>query len=75
MSQELADMDDSILLGRNTYNRGCIAALLGENERAVDLLREAHGQGQGFDEEWHRNIDLESLRGYKAFDEFMRPKG
>jgi tetratricopeptide (TPR) repeat protein len=66
--------------------RASIAALLGEREEAVRLLREGLNAGsdrgrwgegnQGFYTELlHRDMDLESLRGYPPFEQLMRPKG
>jgi hypothetical protein len=61
--------------GRNEYRRACIAALVGDRDAAVSLLREAYEDGwQG----WfglHNDPDLGSLRGYPPFEEFARPKG
>ena len=69
-------------LGRGPYWRARIAAVLGDRDRAVALLRDAIGQGiscvyhfSGLTEVCHRDIDFESLRGYAPFDELMRPKG
>lgn len=59
-----------------------IAAALGEKERAVQLLRQAEGEGRvtggGFrfgDLDIHREPAYQPLRGYPAFEEFVRPKG
>jgi tRNA A-37 threonylcarbamoyl transferase component Bud32/tetratricopeptide (TPR) repeat protein len=75
VSQELAEIHDPYGWGENHFWRARIAAILGENERAVDLLREAHGKGRPFWIDIHRSIDLESLRGYEPFENFMEPKG
>jgi tetratricopeptide (TPR) repeat protein/TolB-like protein len=63
--------------GRSTYRRARIAALLGEHERAVRLLREAMSEGAWmfYDLHAHTDMDLEPLRDYPQFQEFMRPKG
>ena len=74
MSEALAALDTSTLRGRNIFERACLFALLGEQERAVNLLREAHGQGQHFSPSWHYVTEFERLRGFEPFDEFMRPK-
>jgi tetratricopeptide (TPR) repeat protein len=57
--------------------RAKIAALLGEREEAVHLLREALQTGA-----WgtymlrrHKDMDLEPLHGYPPFELFMRPRG
>jgi len=75
ISEKLAETDVRYLLGLNTYWRASIQALLGERERAVNLLREAHAQGREFGITWHRDINLEPLRSFPPFEELMRPKG
>jgi transcriptional regulator with XRE-family HTH domain/tetratricopeptide (TPR) repeat protein len=63
-------------LHRDGATRSCarIAALLGNRQRAVDWLREAHEQGPSPD--WmHADMDFESLRGFPPFEELLRPKG
>jgi tetratricopeptide (TPR) repeat protein len=70
--------------GGQSLGRASIAALLGEREQAVELLREAlHQIGTtGINRDWgwymlqrHQDMDLESLRGYPPFELFMRPRG
>jgi hypothetical protein len=61
--------------GRHTLWRARIAALLGEQERAVALLREAFAQGQGYGTWVHADPDLRSLWAYGPFQELLRPKG
>jgi serine/threonine-protein kinase len=75
ISEELAGIDRPFLQGSNTYWGACIAALLWEKEQAVYLLRQAHEEGVWLDIWIHTDMDLEPLRGYPAFEEFMRPKG
>ncbi len=75
LSEELANVDFSFLNGLHTLWRGRIAALLGDREEAMALLLEAHAQGRPFGWSWHRDVDLESLRDYPPFQEFLRPKG
>jgi tetratricopeptide (TPR) repeat protein len=79
ISEQLAAKPGGQPLGRAT-----IAALLGEREEAVRLLREALRQdgpgGTNSDWGWymlrrHQDMDLESLRGYPPFELFMRPRG
>jgi tetratricopeptide (TPR) repeat protein len=72
--EELINMEDSHLYGSNLACAAGIAALLGDRARAVDLIREACGRGRWFRFP-HADIDFESLRGYPAFEEWMRPKG
>jgi tetratricopeptide (TPR) repeat protein len=59
----------------DTYNRARIAALLGDRERAVGLLQEAYARGYPFMVLMHRDMDLEPLRDYPPFQQFMKPKG
>jgi hypothetical protein len=63
----------------HTFYRANIAALLGEKELAVRLLREAHTQGINFNLfHYHSEpnvMDLEPLYDYPPFQEFIRPKG
>ncbi|MFQ5689900.1 MAG: type IV pilus biogenesis/stability protein PilW [Gemmatimonadota bacterium] len=58
------------------YWRGCIAALLGERERAVSLLREALAAGLPWTlDSIHGGPDLEPLRDYQPYRELVRLKG
>jgi serine/threonine protein kinase/tetratricopeptide (TPR) repeat protein len=75
ISDELAAIDQPFLFGNHTYWRACIASLLGEKERALTLLKEAFNQGRTYGISLHRDINLESLRDYPPFIEFLRPKG
>jgi tetratricopeptide (TPR) repeat protein len=61
--------------GRDVYWQACIAALLGERERAMELLRDAYARGRAFTIFLHRDMDLEPLRDYPPFQEFIAPKG
>lgn len=64
------------LFGEHTYWRARIAALLGERDGAVALLRAAYyTEGRQFWMHLHTEPDLESLRGYPAFRELLRPIG
>lgn len=60
--------------GDYTYWRAGITAWLGDKAEAVNLLRAAYRQGKTYGLWLHRQIDFESLRGYPAFEEFVRPK-
>ncbi len=57
--------------------RARIAAVLGQHERAVQLLREAISQGFRWDFRWggHLETDFESLRDYEPFQELVKVKG
>jgi tetratricopeptide (TPR) repeat protein len=50
-----------------------IAALLGDRERAVELLREAIGEGHIL--LLHTIVEYETLRGYPPFEELVYPEG
>ena len=84
---ELLKTDRPYLFGENSYRAACIASQLGENDRAVALLRETVSQGfaqpvssqKGLLQWWsmtfHESMDLEPLRGYPPYEELVRPKG
>ena len=76
---QLLTIDGPYLQGFNTYWRSRIAAVLGDRERAVSLLREALAAGQrqfGASQYWiHAVMDFESLVDYAPFQELVRPKG
>lgn len=69
----LEKRDGPYVFGRQTFWRARIAAILGERERAVTLLREAMSQGVRFDWLLHINPDFEMLRGYAPFEALMHP--
>jgi DNA-binding SARP family transcriptional activator/predicted Zn-dependent protease len=75
ISGSLGDLDRPYLLGQHTYCRARIAALLGEREEAVRLLWQAVGEGISFGVGVHADPDLEPLRDFPPFLEFIRPKG
>jgi tetratricopeptide (TPR) repeat protein len=72
-------------LGADTLWRARIAAVLGDRDEAVALLRECIAQGGGYTKgerelygyglHFAHLMDLESLRGYVPFEELVRPKG
>jgi TolB-like protein len=72
---ELAAREDPYDRGGNTYNRARIRAQLGDLDRAVELLRQAHAQGQPIAVRIRMDPDLEPLRAYPAFRELVRPRG
>jgi tetratricopeptide (TPR) repeat protein len=75
ISGQLADVNRRFLRGSNTYARARIAAVLGDDEQAVSLLRQAHQEGVWLGISIHRQMDFELLRGYEPFEDLMRPKG
>ncbi len=65
----------SFFFNRNWW-RARMAALLGERERAVSILRNYYeGAGGGYSIGPHREFDFESLGDYPPFQELVRPKG
>ena len=75
ISEELKNIDRPYLFGNHTYWRACIASLLGDKERAVNLLTEAFNQGRSYGVYLHKDMNLEPLRDYPSFKELMKPKG
>lgn len=75
ISEELRRCSRPFLFGRHTYWRAAIAAWLGEDEGAVDLLRQAFGQGVEFSPSLHRAFELSPLAGHPGFAELLRPRG
>jgi tetratricopeptide (TPR) repeat protein len=57
------------------YWRACIAAHLGEKDRAVQLLTEAFSMGLRYGVDVHSDFGLEPLWDYPPFQELIRPKG
>ncbi len=57
------------------YSRARMAALLGNREQAVALLRDAFERGLASRPYIHIDPDFESLRDYPPFQELLRPKG
>ena len=74
ISERLAGLNDPYDFGRDSYWQACIAALLGERERAIELLRASFAAGRRFTLQVHRDVDLEPLWGYAPFEEFVAPK-
>jgi tetratricopeptide (TPR) repeat protein len=70
MDRRLEAFDDPYLRSMVIWFRACIAAQLGERERAVELLHEAPGRAF----ELHASPYLEPLHGYPPFEELCRPK-
>ncbi|MFH1765981.1 MAG: protein kinase, partial [Gemmatimonadota bacterium] len=70
IDQRLAAMGEG-----TTHNRACIAAALGEKDRAVELLEQAFQEGWRYSINLHADPSLKPLRGYPPFEEFLRPKG
>ena len=83
MGDEAEQIDDELAaiaerpytFGNPTFWRAKIAALLGEKAEAVMLLRQAAEKTCCFHQLPLHDIDLELLRDYPPFQEFVRPKG
>jgi tetratricopeptide (TPR) repeat protein len=75
ISDELAALDLPYGRGENALWRSRIAAVLGDRQQAVELLRSAINQGTYFGVWLHRDPDFESLLDYPPFQELVRPKG
>ncbi len=73
-ADELKRMTGDHLFGANTYRRACIAAVLGDGDEAVGLLRESFAAGVPYSLGVHREIDLEPLWGTAPFRELLQPK-
>jgi serine/threonine protein kinase/tetratricopeptide (TPR) repeat protein len=71
---QLEDIKRPYLFGNNTYWRARIAALQGEKENAMRLLRDALGQGVSY-RRLDTDMDLEPLFDYPPFKELIEPKG
>jgi DNA-binding SARP family transcriptional activator/tRNA A-37 threonylcarbamoyl transferase component Bud32/TolB-like protein len=75
ISESLVGLADPYDFGREPYWQACIAAVLGDRERAMALLQDAYAQGRAFTIWLHRDMDLENLHDYPPFQELLRPKG
>ena len=75
ISNQLAGTASPYDFGHDIYWQACIAAQLGELDRAMVLLREAYARGRPFGILLHRDMNLEPLRDYPQFQEFIEPKG
>lgn len=71
---KLAELRQPHLLGRHTYWRARIAALRGERDHAVMLLRESLLQGRTH-LVLHAEADFASLRDVPEFQALARPRG
>jgi tetratricopeptide (TPR) repeat protein len=72
ISAWLAALERPYLLGAHTLWRARISALLGDADRATDLVRDAYAQGRS---DWialHVDPDLASLRGNRRFRSILR---
>jgi len=72
-AEELEEDERPYLFGRPSYWRARIAAVLGDRDGALALLRRAIGEGFSYSE-IHPTEDFESLADYPPFDQLMKPK-
>jgi predicted Zn-dependent protease len=74
----LATAEGPFTRGQATYWRACIAALLGERDRAVDLLARALDAGFVYPVRYldvHIEPSFTALRTYPRFQALVRPRG
>jgi tetratricopeptide (TPR) repeat protein len=74
ISKQLEDDKRPYLFGEPTYWRARIAALFGDKEGAVNLLRQATKEGFDYSD-IHPTEDFESLADYPPYIQLMKPKG
>jgi tetratricopeptide (TPR) repeat protein len=74
ISQHLEEGPWPYPFGKPTYWRARIAALFGDKEGALDLIRRAIKEGRSY-EYFHACADFESLADYPPFIQLMKPKG
>ncbi len=77
LSGELAALaeDRKYLFGSHTQWRARIAAVLGEPEGAVRLLRQANREGVPYGVWIHTDVACESVRDDRSFRREVKPKG
>jgi tetratricopeptide (TPR) repeat protein len=75
IGRQLAAMSHPYLWGAHTLWKARIAAVLGERDTAVNLLRDAFDQGLAYGDWLHREFDFMSLREYLPYQQLLRPKG
>lgn len=75
VSEWLKNLKQPHLGGDHTYYRACIAAILGDKDQAVTLLKENFLKGYGYSTDFHSDFDFESLWDYPPFIELLKPKG
>jgi DNA-binding SARP family transcriptional activator/tetratricopeptide (TPR) repeat protein len=71
---KLVSIHQPYLFGEVTIRRANIAALLGNREEAVALLRQALAEGFPFVDQLHIDMDFEPLHGYAPFEALLRPQ-
>jgi len=74
LEQRLAAEPRAYSFGVPTVWQARLAAVLGQRDSAVALLRTAFAEGREYDLWLHRDLDLETLRGYPPFETLAQPK-
>ena len=74
ISKQLEEDQRPYLFGNPTFWRARIAALLGDKEGAVNLIRQAMKEGYDYSS-LHPCEDFESLADYPPYIQLMKPKG
>ncbi|MDH3498069.1 MAG: hypothetical protein OER21_15025 [Gemmatimonadota bacterium] len=77
VSEDLRSSRHALMEGYRTLERARIAAVLGDEERAMALLRQSFDYGANW-ARWpllHSDMDFEVLHNHPPFREFLRPKG
>ncbi|MEO6331264.1 MAG: serine/threonine-protein kinase [Gemmatimonadaceae bacterium] len=74
LSLILGDMERPYLRGENVLGRARIAAALGKNREAVQLLLDAIAQGQPYLGNFHQYPEFASLRDFEPFKAAIKSK-
>jgi tetratricopeptide (TPR) repeat protein len=74
LSEQLRALEQPYSLGLNTLWRARIAAVLGDQAQAVQLLGLAIREGQAYGIWLHREPDFEGLRAFAPFEAMIRPR-
>jgi tetratricopeptide (TPR) repeat protein len=74
VADSLAQRRKRYELGIPSLYRARIAATLGDRDLAVEALRQAFAEERPFQVWVHRDLDLEPLHGYPAFERILRGK-
>jgi tetratricopeptide (TPR) repeat protein len=75
ISEQLAAMEGPYVWGLALAWQARIAAVLGDADEAVALLREAHEAGGSYGLWLHLDPDFALISGHPGFEELRRPKG
>jgi DNA-binding SARP family transcriptional activator len=74
-AEALGALDRPYLFGRHTWGQAAIAALLGDEEQAVALLRTSVSEGVYFGTSLLSDLDLLVLKNFPPFQAFIEPRG